>query len=94
MIVKWRTGGWNIEIERVECVKETAQCVWIESRWGTQKGKTRRESKVSEWARFHDSWDAAKQYLLSREQRNIEQAKNNMKIAEDRLQKILELTEP
>lgn len=55
-IIKWRTrAGW-LEIIRVEVERETEQCVWINGR---------RNSKITDWECFHDSWDAAHQHLMS-----------------------------
>jgi len=54
-----RRWGVDAEIEKVEIERETEHCIWINGR---------KNSKKSEWGIFHDSFDDAKNYLLSKQQ--------------------------
>jgi uncharacterized protein YqjF (DUF2071 family) len=62
-IIKWKTGLYGTDIERVECTRETEHTVWMMGRWGNKK-KERKAAKVAEFARYHDSWELARDFLV------------------------------
>jgi hypothetical protein len=66
-IIKFKTSSaWSTgpKIERVEVIRETEQSVFLpKSRVGKTNGE-RRAAKHSEWEQYHDTWEAARAYLL------------------------------
>lgn len=65
MIVKYKVSSksYNPRIEKVEIVRETAQCVFLPPFRGT--GSERREAKSSDYADYFDSFEDAKSFLVT-----------------------------
>lgn len=79
-LVKWRTG-WRTEIERIECTKETAKCVWhLEDFMGGKRERCRDKMGVG-W-QYHDSWDAARAYLETQAQTKLIAARRQLELAQ------------
>jgi len=78
--VKWRTG-WRHEIERVECTKETAKCVWrLEEYFGTKRES--RSDKMGAGWQYHDSWDDAHAYLTKQAEAKLIGARRTLETAQ------------
>lgn len=75
-IVKWKTGRRN-EIERIECIKETEKYVW----YVRSGSKASRCDKHSQHEQFHDSWDAARDYLLKEAADKVTNARRRLEDA-------------
>jgi hypothetical protein len=85
-IIKWKTDisryGASARIERVECARETAQCVWplVDQRsWPEQRenkpprmAEGRRCNKGSD---YHDTWEAAHACMLKDAERRLDAAR-------------------
>lgn len=85
-MIKYRTGGWlGDKIQFVEAERETAQCIWINGR---------REAKISNYYRFHDSWAEAKAFLLVQAETRLASARRSLQTAEYELVDIKGLEEP
>lgn len=79
-LVKWRTG-WRHEIERMECTRETAKCVWrLDDFMGTKR-ESRREKMGTRW-QYHDSWDAAHAYLTQQAEQKLVSARRQLELAQ------------
>lgn len=65
----------NPKIEKVEILRETAQCVFLPPYRGTGE---RREAKNSEWADYFDSFDEAKLFLVTMWERKVDTARRNL----------------
>jgi hypothetical protein len=73
MLVKFKTGYDATRIERIEAIRETAECVILPINGRTLKGKVeRREAKRSEWAQYHDTWVDAHAYLVERAEAQVQ----------------------
>jgi hypothetical protein len=91
-IIKFKTGGWGKSpIEAVECVRETAQSVWIA---GTHGGGESRQAKVSGYICFHDTWELAHAYLLEKAERAVRHARENLEVANGKLGNIKGIKPP
>lgn len=73
-IIKWRTRSGRTEIVPIEVERESEQCVWI---------KGRRNSKITGWECFHDTWDAARQRLLDGAEAKLQAARQALQRAQD-----------
>jgi len=73
MIVKWQTRRYYNDIVRLECVRESAECVWINDRFG----RLNRQNKRSEYAVLHDTWQAAWDHLNERTSFALKSATKN-----------------
>jgi hypothetical protein len=74
--IKWMTTPYTEgKIERIECTKETEKCIWFD-RYKT--GNPSRCDKNSRYEKFHDSWEAARDYQLQSAQRASEIAADNL----------------
>lgn len=69
---KYVTRYHVIRVEAVEVEKETADFVWI-------NGRCRR--KESQYEQYHDTFDDAKRYLITRHLNSVSDAKNRLQIA-------------
>lgn len=88
-MIKYRTGGYDKKIEAVEIVKETAKQVTFK----TERGGERREAKRSEWQNWHDSFEKAKQFLLTRTEKSIQCLQQRVEDYKVELEKIRALTQ-
>jgi len=69
---KYITRSRVIRVEVVEVEKETADFVWI---------KGRRRRKESQYEQYHDTFDDAKLYLITRHLNSVSDAKNRLQVA-------------
>ncbi len=82
VIVMWRVRLSN-QIERVECSKVTAKCVFViaeETRSGQMyRFKTpQRESMSSSYSRYYKTWAEAYQALLARAEADVASARRQL----------------
>jgi hypothetical protein len=70
----WRLR-WD-EIKPVQCTKVTAGCVWPVERKG------RRESRLSDWCSYHDTWADAHAALLAKAERKLAAARLQLERAQ------------
>ena len=91
-LVKFKTGYSADNIERVEVLRETAQCVYLPSHC---PGKTeRRDAKRSEYTQYHDTWAEARAYLMQKAQTAVIAARRNLELANARLGNIKGMKPP
>jgi len=84
---KYRTGGeWNNEIVEVDVVRETDKTVWRHSGL--------KERKIADYQVYHDTWRAAKDFLLARATQKKEDARMKLIDAEDTLHEIVIMEPP
>jgi hypothetical protein len=86
-IIKWKTniGTWSSsdKIERVECTRETAKCVWplVDMRSWAEKTEGTKPPCMQEGPRrdkgsdYHDTWEAAHATLLADAERRLDSAR-------------------
>ena len=89
MIIKWKTGGFNALIARVECTRETDASIFLMS--GTRE---RREAKRSAYYVYHDSWVEARDYLLEKEKSKEIAARSKADKALEQIQFLESMAEP
>ncbi len=82
MIIKYVTGGYGKYIERVEIQRETDASVWIN---GSRNGKW------TDWKKYHDTWDHAKNYLIETKTAKVRNYQSQLDSAKDELSKIKKL---
>ena len=72
--IMYRLGGYKALIEPVEVVDETDKTIVILVQgWGINKPNIRRRFKrASRSDRFFDTWQEAKDHLISNEQSNLD----------------------
>ena len=88
-ITKYKTQPSSTVIEAVEVLRETEQCVYV------PRGKhERREFKATRWDRYHDSWEDAHQYLMSKAERKIDDARRDLQLAQSFLGNVKGLRKP
>lgn len=75
MVIKYKTG-YGEKISQVEIEKETDSSVWI---------RGSRSAKKSEYAHYHDSWEAAKQHLVGRAESKLARARLDLERAQNDL---------
>jgi hypothetical protein len=96
-IVKYKTGWGDNKIERVEVLRETEASVYLarNSRvWSKDEKGERREAKNSEFAQYHDTWEAAKSYLLAKAENELTKARRMLQRAQDKLGNIKGMKPP
>lgn len=90
-IIKWRTGGYGkTPIEKVECVKETAQFVWPV--YGDFK--PRQTAKSSEYHNYFDSWQDAYAFLRDKAETAVGNERRRLAEAEKALADLMKLEPP
>lgn len=89
-IVKWRTGLGH-EIERVECTRESDKCVWFyDDFWKDE----RKEHKSSSYVQYHDTWEAACEFLMLKAERRVMSARRQLELANSFLGNVKGLRKP
>jgi hypothetical protein len=82
IMIKYRTLKWSSKIEPVEVERETDSSVWI---------KGQRNSKITEYHCYHDTWQEAKDTLLNRASDKITLAESMLSGAIDFLKEVEDL---
>lgn len=75
-MLKYKTGGFVKPIEPVEIERETDKCVYI---------RGCRHAKLTDYYAFHDTWDEAKAYLMSKAEDSVFNARRNLERANSHL---------
>lgn len=91
MITKYRTDRSQITITPVECTRESAQCVWYLA-WASKTEL--RAAKVADWARYHDTWEDAHAYLMSKAERAVAFARSSLASAQGALGNVKGMKKP
>jgi hypothetical protein len=63
---------WHVglgAIQRVQCAKVTAKCVWPVNRRGC------REARVSCWGAYYETWEQAHGAMLAKAERELQSAR-------------------
>jgi hypothetical protein len=94
-IVKFKTGFTREPIERVEVLRETKASVYVPTNGFQPKGeKERREAKMTEYAQYHDTWEAAHEFLMVRAQAEVAKARRSLELANSKLGNIKGMKPP
>jgi len=81
MIVMWKTSSyWDTRIERVECERVTDKSVWVVHEWSNTK-ETRRHPREG-GDTYHETWEAARQHLLTRAEQSLATARRALQLAQ------------
>ncbi len=83
---KYRTRSDDIKIKKVEILRETESSIFIATTYG--KKKEQREAKCSSYSQYHDTWEAAHEYLLKKGQEWIANARQRLDEEIETLQQI------
>ena len=82
-MIKYRTRFDNIEA--IEVVRETKkQVVLPANSWGKETS----ENKVSNWTNWHETWEEAHAFLVSKAEREVESLRLQLEQAKGRLGQI------
>lgn len=93
--IKWHTGYASREwIEPVTCIKETKCYLWIKPKDWRGREEGMRYSKDSSWNQFHNTWEEAHSYLLSKAQAEFDRAHRRLESATGHLGRIQGLRKP
>jgi len=93
MIVKWRTNtNARSGIRRVECARETKQCVFLTRSGG--RGGEYRVAKDGAYEIYHDTWEAARDYILEQSKNEAIDAERELNDAINRTIEIQKMTPP
>jgi len=88
MITKYKTNYSKDEIIKVDVIRETEKCVFLESSSLSGRIAEQRESKVSSYTRYHDTWGDAHSYLLGCANSLVSSKESQFKAAKDKLAKV------
>lgn len=94
---KWRTGRGSLTgtvIEPVTCIKETKCYLWIKIKDWKGRESEQRCSKDSSWTQFHNTWEEAHTYLLSKAQAEVDSSRRRLESAKGHLGRIQGLRKP
>lgn len=89
MIKKYRTCLIDPRIEEVECVRETEKFVFFDDEMGKY-----RLAKRSRYEVFHDTWDDAKEHLLEKSRRLLNEARAKARALETKVMQISAMERP
>jgi hypothetical protein len=93
-MTKYKTGGWGkFLIEKIEVEKETEKCVFIKRTDYKGKPILDRNNKRSDYYNFFDTFEEAKQFLLSKSYNRINSYKHNLELEKNKYKEILNLQE-
>lgn len=92
---KWRVDSFHRdEIKKVLCEKETDSSVWVIQKDYQGKVKVRMFAKKTNYRCYYDTWDDARNDMLSLVNSEIAYLQEKIKLAENLRQKILDLNCP
>jgi hypothetical protein len=83
----YKTGGWRYLIEEVEATRINEKSVWFLN----SRGKEERNARLSEYSKYFNTKEEAKEYLIERCSSRIESYKLQLSSAQSELQKLNEL---
>lgn len=86
-MIKYRTRFDKIEALEVE--RETDKQVVLPAR---NSFRSRRENKVSGWSNWHDTWNAAHEFLIANAERDVETLRMRLEQAKGKLWQIRGMT--
>lgn len=84
-MIKYKTGGWNSLIEKIEVLRESEKFVFLE---GFQ-GRPFREAKRSSYHNYFDTWDEAFDFILTDAKNNLLRCQHALNNAEKKVNEIL-----
>ena len=95
--IMWKTS-WR-GIEPVVCVKETEKTIWTKvERTFFNTGKvyydTDRSLKVSDYHRFFDTFESARDYMLDTSRKRIESFKDRIRKEEEKIDELMAMEKP
>ena len=82
---KFKASPWNTTIQQVEVERETEHCVWI---------RGRKNTKNSDFASYHDSWNEAKAFILAEAEDKAASLRRQLDIANSKIENIKGMKEP
>lgn len=89
-MIKYRTDRWGDKIESLEVLKETEKQIVYMNRHGREI----REAKSSEWQKWHDTWEEAKDSLLRRAESRVQSLRCQLEKANGELGNIKGMKRP
>ena len=93
-MIKYKTGYSKDSIEEIEVIRETEKCVFIKPYWSGVGRNERRESKISDFGRYYDSWDEPHHYLVDEAHDRVKFAESRLKDECKKREKVEKLTQP
>ena len=87
----YRTTG-SIGIERCEVLRETARFVVLRDPFHGKKEI--RESKNSDWANWHKTWESAHEFLLSRAIGRLRAQETQARMMREKIAELARMTNP
>lgn len=88
-MLKYRTS-WD-RIEAFEVERETEKMVILPAKNGQ---RSIRENKVSEYCRWHDTWEAAHAFLVAKAEKDVESLRMRLEQAKGKLGQIRGMKAP
>lgn len=92
-MIMYKTGGYRFPIEKVEITRKTDKSVWYMSETYHGKQKEHRELLMSSYYQWFESFDEAKDYLVSNLESIIEALNGRVSVATAELGRVKELQE-
>ncbi|OGF58478.1 MAG: hypothetical protein A2Y62_21190 [Candidatus Fischerbacteria bacterium RBG_13_37_8] len=75
-------------IEKIEVLRETEKCVFIETRYGEDK-----RLKDNSWRPIFDTWELAHNWIVSKAIEKVESAQKQLSYAEEDYNKAINMEE-
>jgi hypothetical protein len=95
---RYRTIRSSIDIEEHEITRETGKSVWFMAKSfciGRESAPVERKAaKVSDWHRWHDTWEAAHAYLLQRAEEKLKGARRALQLAQSEHGNVVGMKKP
>lgn len=92
-MIKYKTS-YNDDITPINVVKESPNFVTVRERNFNGEEVDSRVVKTTSWHDIHDTWDAAKIFLIARAEVKVADSRQRLAGAEDRLREARGLKEP
>jgi hypothetical protein len=88
-VIKYLTSSYRNSIEQIEVTRETEKCYYIPPRRGTG-----REIKNLKDRDYHNSWEDAHSYLLTRAISKVESSRLQLSYEENKLVEVQNMQKP
>lgn len=91
-MIKFKVGKFSKTIKKVEVNGESKTSVFF---YRTARGETKevRDAKDTEWSSYHDTFDEAKDSLISALRLRVDSAEKSLAIAKRCLDKVMNITD-
>lgn len=90
---KYEISKFDYKIKKIEIEKETEKTIWIKDKWNSGNNSLTQCRKDSEWNKYFDTFQDAKNYLIDKCENKIKSLNEKINKENENLKTLIKLTE-